>query len=145
MALREQDLLVLLKMSVLGDGTWTYESMAKVVYMSSSQVHGSVQRLLAAQLAVMSDGRIVVQIGALLRFVECGLAYVFYSERGEPTIGMPTAHAAEPLKAYFADAAAGELPPVWPDPLGPVRGITFKPLCKSAPQTAREDARLYEL
>jgi hypothetical protein len=38
-----------------------------------------------------------------------------------------------------------ELPPVWPDQEGTVRGVEFAPLYKSVPRAARRDARLYEL
>jgi hypothetical protein len=37
------------------------------------------------------------------------------------------------------------MPPVWPYPEGPVRGIAFAPLHKNVPQAALADARLYEL
>jgi hypothetical protein len=39
----------------------------------------------------------------------------------------------------------GELPPVWPDPDGEVRGGSFEPLHKAVPHAARKDPRLYEL
>ena len=37
-----------------------------------------------------------------------------------------------------------ELPPVWPDPEGDVRGLSFSPLYKSAPNAAKKDHDLYE-
>jgi hypothetical protein len=40
---------------------------------------------------------------------------------------------------------ANELPLVWPDPDGQVRGRSVTPLYKSVPQIARRDAGLYEL
>ena len=57
--------------------------------------------------------------------------------------GMPTGHAAAPLIDTFI--SDGEPPPVWPDPQGEVRGISFSPLYKSAPKAARVDSGLYEL
>ena len=41
--------------------------------------------------------------------------------------------------------ADGELPPVWPDPEGTVRGEELRPLYRSAPAAARRDPALYEL
>lgn len=38
-----------------------------------------------------------------------------------------------------------DLPLVWPDPDGDVRGLTLEPLHKAAPKAARRDPRLYEL
>jgi hypothetical protein len=55
---------------------------------------------------------------------------------------MPTAHAAPPLEGQIIE---GDLPPVWPDAEGKVRGVTFEPLHKAAPKAARKDPALYEL
>ena len=57
---------------------------------------------------------------------------------------MPTAYAAPPLAELLVSTAA-DPPPVWPDPVGEVRGLAFQPLHKLAPQAARADKNLYEL
>ena len=67
--------------------------------------------------------------------------YVFVPDRGEMSRGIPTLYAADPLKGKFSNT--DEPPPVWPDPNGIARGITFSPLYKSAPKAAREDQALY--
>jgi hypothetical protein len=69
--------------------------------------------------------------------------YVFVAELGEITRGMPTGYAGPALAPFFQ--AVDDLPPVWPDPDGEVRGQSFSPLYKSVPQAAREDGKLYEL
>ena len=56
---------------------------------------------------------------------------------------MPTAHAAAPLKDMFI--SVNEMPPVWPDPDGHVRGESFAPLHKSVPKAAKKDEHLYML
>jgi hypothetical protein len=56
---------------------------------------------------------------------------------------MPTAYAAPPLRDQFADR--GDLPPVWPDPDGELRGTTLEPLHKATPNASRKDPVLYEL
>lgn len=66
----------------------------------------------------------------------------FYPERGEVTRGVATAHAAPPVVEQIA---GDDLPPVWPDPEGGVRGETLKPLHPSVPRVARGDRQLYEL
>jgi hypothetical protein len=38
-----------------------------------------------------------------------------------------------------------EAPPVWPDPLGQVRGYEFCPLYSSVPYACKVDPKLYEL
>jgi hypothetical protein len=64
-------------------------------------------------------------------------------QRGETTRGVPTAYAAPPLSGQIVDN--GELPPVWPDPDGGVRGATLEPLYKAAPKAVRKDPALHEL
>ena len=56
---------------------------------------------------------------------------------------MPTAYASAPMDSYFP--TYNELPPVWPDPEGDVRGESFSPLYKSAPRAAKKDPKLYQL
>jgi len=58
------------------------------------------------------------------------------------TRGMPTAHAAPPLSE---EIMGDDLPPVWPDPEGTVRGETLEPLYRTVPMAARNDPQLYEL
>jgi hypothetical protein len=55
---------------------------------------------------------------------------------------MPTAHAAPPLSAQISSE---DLPPVWPDPKGTVRGLALKPLYRTVPKAAKSDPKLYEL
>jgi hypothetical protein len=80
---------------------------------------------------------------AVEEFLLHGVKYAFPARRGEATRGRPTAYAAPPLNATIA--AGEELPPVWPDPTGEVRGVTFEPLHKSAPKAVERDPSLYEL
>jgi len=69
--------------------------------------------------------------------------YMFPPVRGGETRGVPTAWAAPPLRDTLVDS--GELPPVWPDPMGSVRGIALEPLYGSAPEISRRDPALSEL
>jgi hypothetical protein len=57
--------------------------------------------------------------------------------------GVPTAYAAPPMKGHLVESK--EPIPVWPDPQGETRGYLFSPLHKFAPQSAKEDEKLYEL
>lgn len=75
-------------------------------------------------------------------FLIHGVKYAFPSQRGEATRGMATAHAAPPLNRKIVE---GDLPPVWPDADGDVRGVTLEPLHKTVPKAARKDPVPYEL
>jgi predicted nucleotidyltransferase len=143
MVLKPQDVLVLLKLVVLGETDWTYNRLAVDLGMSPAEVHAAVRRAKAAQLVVRQAERVVPNISELAEFLTHGLRYVFVPQRGEITRGMPTRYAAPPLLGVIAEAS--EPPPVWPDPQGEARGAAFAPLYKSAPKAARADPALYEL
>lgn len=143
MVLKPQDVLVALKLVAMGEKPWSYAWLAVQLGMSPSQLHAAVKRARAAQLAVRKGDMIVPHIRNLEEFLVHGLRYIFVPEQGEMTRGIPTAHAAPPLKQHFV--SSGEPPPVWPDPEGEARGSSFSPLYSLAPKAARSDAKLYEL
>lgn len=138
--LRPQDLFVALKLTLEPRGKpRPYAALAHDLAMSPSKVHDAVQRATGAGL-LLADRQ--PHKRALLEFVLHGVRYAFYAKLGPVTVGMPTAHAAPPLAE---EIAASELPPVWPDPAGPVRGEALEPLHNSVPAAARNDPSLYEL
>jgi hypothetical protein len=141
--LKPQDLVVALKLFVLGPQKLSYAALGKVLHLSQFEVHAAVQRLIAARLATSIEGRVRPVVAALQQFLVYGAVYAFPPVRGQLTIGVPTAHAVPPLQGR----SAGEdpLPPVWPDPNGIVRGQSVLPLYPGAVDAAREDPRLYEL
>jgi hypothetical protein len=141
MTLKEQDVLVLLKLLARGDGSFTYPELARSIGMSTSEVHAALRRAAVAglfNLATRTPNR-----RALLEFLVHGVKYVFVPDRGGLTRGMPTGYAAPPLVDLLA--ASKDPPPVWPDPEGTVRGESFEPLYRSAPRAARQDDALREL
>ena len=140
MALKPQDVLVLLRLAVHPEADWSYPKLAAELSMSASEVHASVGR--TALSGLFNESARAVNRHALLEFLVHAVKYVFPAERGRVTRGLPTAHAAPPLAAHFR--ASAELPPVWPDPEGTVRGEELQPLHRSVPKVARADARLYE-
>jgi len=143
MVLKPQDILVVLKLLTLQKQSWNYAWLGVQLGMSPSQLHASVKRVLKSQLAVKRGEAVVPHLRNLEEFIVHGLRYVFVPERGELTRGMPTAWAARPLVEHFQ--IEGEVPPVWPDKDGDVRGEAFSPIYKLAPQAAQVDDELYEL
>lgn len=143
MNLKPQDVLFLLKLISVGKKSWSYNELAVELGMSPSEVHAAAKRALAARLAVKVDKNIRPNISNLEDFLLHGVQYVFVPDRGDLNRGMPTAYASAPMDSYFV--ADKEPPPVWPDPEGEVRGLSFSPLYKSVPKAARNDPKLYEL
>jgi hypothetical protein len=138
MNLKPQDVMVVLGAMLKPPATSTYQDRSWQLAMSVSEVHAADRRLKAAGL--LAEGRPVR--AALEEFLVHGLRYVFVPELGSVVRGMPTAHAGPGLSALFAE---DDLPPVWPDPEGVIRGLSFSPLYRSAPEAARRDIKLHEL
>ena len=125
MILKPQDLLVLLKLVTLGGARWSYNGLATDLGMSPSEVHAAMTRAVAARLAVSKGDVVAPVLTALTEFLAHGGQYAFVPDRGALTRGMPTAHAALPLRNELAQSS--DPSPVWPDPEGEVRGLAFSP------------------
>lgn len=140
MFLKPQDVLVLLKLAVRRDPPLSYGALAAELGMSASEAHGAVQRSRLAGLAARDEVRVLRE--PLLDFLCHGLRYVLPLQRRGIERGMPTAHAAPPLNERIV--AGSELPPVWPDARGSVKGEAWEPLYRSAVIAAKKDPKLYE-
>ena len=136
-----QDVLVLVKLISYGGRRPPMAQVAMDLKLSPSQVHASLKRLERSRLIAPATGQ--PQRHAVEEFLLHGVKYVFPPNRGEATRGVPTAHAAPPLNATIDGGS--ELPPVWPDAEGTVRGVAFEPLHTSAPAAARQDSLVYEM
>ncbi|PJA32480.1 MAG: hypothetical protein CO187_03740 [Zetaproteobacteria bacterium CG_4_9_14_3_um_filter_53_7] len=142
MELKQQDIYVALKLVVLNNEPCSLQRLGEALGMSASRVHDSIHRLIKANLIRKDKGYRPV-IANLKEFILHGIRFAFVPEIGEVSRGLPTASYAPPLSNQFAPP--GELPHIWPDPVGEVRGISFSPLHKSAPEAARKDSAFYEL
>jgi hypothetical protein len=139
--LLSQDVVVLAKLVSYGGGRPPIAQVASDLALSPSQVHASLKRLERSRLIDDQTGR--PPLRAVEEFLIHGVKYAFPVQRGEATRGVPTAHAAPPLDAHITESS--DLPPVWPDAEGDVRGVTLEPLHRTAPKAARKDPVLHEL
>lgn len=170
--MKSQDILLLLKLSSLAQGTkplpefgagprvmqeraiyqvppdpaaFTMRALAESTGISKSEVSQAMQRCFEVGLAKPGriDGLPIINPSALSEFLVYGLRYVFPVKPAELTRGVPTAWAAPVLQGLLA--SADPIPPVWPDPQGKVRGQAIAPLFKSVCAAVAQDARLYAL
>jgi DNA-binding Lrp family transcriptional regulator len=140
--LKPQDVYVALKIVATQSDRAPYSQLAAELVMSPSEVHASVQRAQASHLLHGPRLKNRPNFSALEEFLLHGLKYVFPSERGRLTRGVPTSYAAEPLRSILAQ---GKDPiPVWPYEAGKQRGVAFEPLYKTAPIAAPSDPSFYE-
>jgi hypothetical protein len=137
--LKGEDIIVLLKLAEPPDGS-TMRSLEADLGIPRSVVHRSVRRLADARLVDAGGRR--VNLGRAEELFVHGVKYMFPPVRGGETRGWPTAWAAAPLDSRLAPT--NELPPVWPEPTGDVRGLALEPLHASAPGIARKDPALGE-
>jgi DNA-binding Lrp family transcriptional regulator len=133
------DIVVLLKL-LLERNQRSYAELSKEIGISASEVHASVRRSIAAGL-VDAASRFPLR-KALEEYLLHGVRYAFPAIPGAIVRGLPTAYAAPPLSS---EIHSEDVPPVWPDPEGTVRGFAVEPLYTSVPKASRADSRLYEL
>jgi len=143
-SLKPQDLVVLLRLSREAEAMPTYAALGLELGLAASKVHASLVRAQQAQL-VFKDaaGKPSLIRESLRQFVLFGARYAFPAVRGEVTRGLPTLYAAPPLKDKIIQP--NELPPVWPDKNGTVRGMALYPLYPNVPYAAQRNPALYEL
>jgi len=138
--LHAQDLVVILKLAVMGSAPWTYPSLAASLPLSPSQVHTSVRRLERCDL--YSVARKAPLGRNLLEFLSHGVRYVFPASVGSLGRGIPTASSAPPLNTLLP--SGGERF-VWPSRQGEVVGQSVDPLIAGVPDMAATDPALGEL
>ncbi|HEV8361876.1 MAG TPA: hypothetical protein VGQ52_00035 [Gemmatimonadaceae bacterium] len=136
-------MVVLAKLISDGPNTAPIAQLAADLRQSASQVHLSLKRLERSRLIADAAKHRRPLLRAVEEFLIHGVKYAFPAQRGEPTRGVPTAHAAPPLSQHFS--AGSELPPVWPSPDGQVRGTTLEPLHRVVPAVVMKDPALYEI
>ena len=139
--LLSQDVVVLVKLVSYGGIRPPIAQVAADLSLSPSQVHLSLKRLERSRLIDAKDSRPFLR--PVEEFLVHGVKYAFPAKRGETTRGVPTSYAAPPLSDHIVDS--GDLPPVWPDAEGDVRGATLEPLHKTVPKAAKKDPVLHEL
>ena len=137
--LRGQDVLVLVWLAHSGQRPRSVRALASETHLSLASTQRALGRLGATGL--YDTRRRSVSAPHAEEFLLHAVRYVAPAERGGETRGVPTAWAAEPLVSELASSAG--LPPVWPHPLGKVRGLEFQPLHPAALLLAEEDESFY--
>ena len=143
MALKPQDILILLELVASRGERLPLAQLASHVQMSVSEVHSGLRRSIQCGLALKEGSQVRPVTASLEEFLLHGLRYAFPAESGGLTRGIPTAYAAPPLSGMLAPS--NDPPPVWPDPEGDVRGLEVSPIYASAPAAAKRNPQLYEL
>lgn len=135
------DFLVLLKLCSIENKEASQMQIASELYVSSSTVNVALRRAEAVRL--YSSDRRRVNAPALCEALFYGAKYFLGPVCSGITRGVPTSWAAPPMVNLLS--TSDKLPPVWPDPEGSTRGVSFEPLHGSVTKAIKKDQHLYEL
>lgn len=122
---------------------YSVRSLSALLGISKSEISASLNRGLDVGLISKDQlsGSYRANVRALLGIIEYAVPYFFPARLGAVARGIPTAFAAPALQGKLMSVS--DLPPVWPDARGNVRGQSVEPLYKSVPLAVRKDRRLY--
>lgn len=140
-ALKPQDFVVALKIAIGGESFNSYAAIAQALAMSTSEVHGSVQRARLSRLIAAKE--LVANRTALHEFASHGVMYAFPGFLGPVTRGIATASGGPSLRDQLI--TTDEAVPVWPYALASQRGPALYPLYPSIPSIAERDPALYDV
>jgi hypothetical protein len=142
-ALKPQDIVVALKIALIGSGKRTFAHLANELAMPASEVHASTHRSEQAGIITTSlgDGLNIIK-PALREFLVHGVRYAFPAVFGGIARGVPTASGGPSLSKLLTMSDEG--PPVWPYVAGEARGPALCPLYPKAPAAAAKDPAFYD-
>jgi hypothetical protein len=143
MALKPQDLFVLMALLSRGEGNFTYPELAAQTGLAISAVHSALKRAAVARLLMFQERQPVILKPQLKEFLLSGAKYAFPPILGALSRGVPTGYAAPPLNTIIAPSV--DPIPVWPSAKGTARGLSLAPLYPSVPEAALRDEKLYAL
>ncbi|MEY2901808.1 MAG: hypothetical protein RLY89_914 [Bacteroidota bacterium] len=136
--MRPQDIVILLKIVVLGNKEWQFQDLARSLYISSAEVSESLNR--SSFSGLIDTNRKKVAKIAFTEFLKYGLPYVFPQTPGPLSRGMATSHGHSLLKKHIVSSSTY----VWPDFEGKDYGQAIEPLYPNQVIAAKEDEKLYE-
>jgi hypothetical protein len=136
--MRPQDIVILLKIVVLGNKEWQFQDLARSLYISSAEVSESLNR--SSFSGLIDTNRKKVAKIAFTEFLKYGLPYVFPQTPGPLSRGMATSHGHSLLKKHIVSSSTY----VWPDFEGKDYGQAIEPLYPNQVKAAKEDEKLYE-
>ena len=137
--MKPQDLVILLKIIILGNKSWRITDLAASLYLSQSEVSKSLARMVYSGL--IDEGKKEPSRGALFDLIATSVQFIFPIKPGQVLKGIPTGHSCAPLKSKIVSSQDY----VWAHAEGQMRGESIEPLYKNLPKAAIKDEALYEL
>jgi len=135
--MRPQDIVILLKIVLLGKRDWQFQDLSRSLYISGAEVSESLNR--SRQAGLVDYNRKRVNKLSFLEFLQHGLPYVFPQAPGAMVKGIPAAHSHPILQGNIISNNLY----VWPDIEGKEYGQAIEPLYENQVKAARQDPELY--
>lgn len=139
-AMRPQDIVILLKKIAPGGWIMNGKQLSESVGISQSEVSEALARCKVSGLIDPSSNR--VNALALKDFLVFGLKYAFPIVPAGVVKGVPTYVSASPIKERIVQSSEVF---VWPDNKGSLRGQAIQPLYPSVPSAIEKDSDFYAL
>ena len=137
--MRPQDIVILLKIILLGEESWLLKDLSNSLHISYSEISESLDRSVYAGLLDHNKRR--VNSTNLMDFIFHGLKYVFPTQPGTIARGIPTAHSHPFMQQYFPATNLY----VWPSLNGTVMGQIIDPFYPNQVLAVEGDEELYIL
>lgn len=137
--MKPQDLVILLKIIILGDRDWRLTDLATSLFLSQSEISKSLDRL--AKSGLIDVTKSIPAKSALYDLIISGVRYIFPVCPGGIIKGVPTSHSAPPLDKMIVSGTKY----VWPYIEGKVKGESIEPLYEKLPNACLSDSELYEI
>ena len=137
--LKSQDILILLKIAILGNQQWYQHTLAEDLDISQSEISECLSR--SKYSGLIDASRKKVNLSNLLELIKYGIKYVFPQQPGAIVRGIATAHSAPPLANEIQSIENY----VWPYARGNMRGQAIQPLYKTVPKAVINDLKLHEV
>lgn len=138
--MKPQDIVVLVKLFIWPNSSWTIGDISKSIKLSKSETHAAIKRCALSGFINQLNQR--PSRSAIEEFLIHGLKYVFPAEIGTRTRGIPTAHSVKPMSDLIVSNDQNIY--VWPYDKGTTRGLSITPLYWTVPVAVLNDNLLYE-
>lgn len=139
--LKQQDILILLKIVTYKGATFTMKDLAAALKISPSEVSAGLERCRCCGLIDGTKQKVLKM--ALQELLVHGVKYVFPITPGSRVRGVPTAHYVSPMKELIVAHDNDML--VWPYARGVHKGFAISPLYRTVPEIVQNDEELHQL
>lgn len=137
--MKAQDIIILLKIILLGKKSWRTTDLAHDLFLSQSEVSKGLKRLQEIKLYDANSKSVAKK--AFYELLIVSISYFFPASVGKISKGVPTSIGQKVLKSKIVS----DHQYIWPHINGTVKGESVSPLYPTVPDAAIKDEKLHDL